>query len=273
MKSIKKIATWIIWGLLAVIVLGAFPSFASVFAFLIALLILPVGEWQALVGNFLKAKIKIFFIIALTVLMLITFPKSNTQTNTKKSEKSTKESTSSSVISDTESSQTDADDKESTDAETDVDTDTSKENNTDSDEKENTQNDTETNNTPANPEHIHTYSIATCTAPKTCNCGATEGVALGHSWKDATCNSAKKCSVCGATEGAAKGHTYVSGTCSTCSAKDPNYNQITYILNTSSKKFHRTGCSRLPSDNRLDTTMSREEIVNQGYDPCGFCHP
>ena len=31
-----------------------------------------------------------------------------------------------------------------------------------------------------NAEHVHVFSDATCTAPKTCECGATEGEALGH---------------------------------------------------------------------------------------------
>ncbi len=45
-------------------------------------------------------------------------------------------------------------------------------------------------------EHTHVFADATCTAPKTCECGATEGKALGH--------------------------TYVDGKCA-CGAKDPNY--------------------------------------------------
>ena len=92
----------------------------------------------------------------------------------------------------------------------------------------------------------HTWTDATCTAPKTCSvCGVTEGEALGHSfeavvtaptcteagyttytcacgdsyvadevaalghtWTDATCTAPKTCSVCGATEGEALGHSY-----------------------------------------------------------------
>jgi len=81
----------------------------------------------------------------------------------------------------------------------------------------------------------HNWTDATCTAPKTCACGATEGealghtpgaeadcenaqtctvcgevlnAALGHSWTDATCTAPKTCSVCGATEGEALGHSY-----------------------------------------------------------------
>ena len=46
-------------------------------------------------------------------------------------------------------------------------------------------------------QHTHTYANATCTAPKTCSCGATEGKALGHS--------------------------YSKGVCTRCNEADPNY--------------------------------------------------
>lgn len=41
----------------------------------------------------------------------------------------------------------------------------------------------------------HDYAPATCTEPKKCACGATEGSALGHDWSDAN----GVCKVCGAT--------------------------------------------------------------------------
>lgn len=47
------------------------------------------------------------------------------------------------------------------------------------------------------PVHTHSFSAATCTQPKKCSCGAAEGNALGHSYKD--------------------------GVCTRCKAKDPNY--------------------------------------------------
>lgn len=43
-----------------------------------------------------------------------------------------------------------------------------------------------------------------------------------HSFSDATCTEAKKCA-CGATEGTALGHDYKEGVCSHCSVKDPDY--------------------------------------------------
>jgi len=46
-----------------------------------------------------------------------------------------------------------------------------------------------------------------------------------------------------------------------------------YVLNTKSKKFHLPTCSKLPTKNRQDTDMTREEIIAQGYDPCKICDP
>ena len=69
--------------------------------------------------------------------------------------------------------------------------------------------------------HEHTWTEATCIAPKTCSeCGETESTALGHSWTEATCTAPKTCSECGETEGTALGHTWTEATCTapkTCS--------------------------------------------------------
>lgn len=47
---------------------------------------------------------------------------------------------------------------------------------------------------PATTPHIHSYSAATCTSPKTCRiCGKTEGTAAGHSY-----DTAGTCTKCGA---------------------------------------------------------------------------
>lgn len=52
-------------------------------------------------------------------------------------------------------------------------------------------------------EHTHSFSEATCTEPKKCSCGAKEGSALGHDYKD--------------------------GVCTRCGAKDPNF-KFTSVL-------------------------------------------
>lgn len=49
-----------------------------------------------------------------------------------------------------------------------------------------------------------------------------------------------------------------------------------YVLNTNTKKFHYPSCSSvkdIKSSNRSDYSGTREEIINQGYKPCGRCHP
>ena len=47
--------------------------------------------------------------------------------------------------------------------------------------------------------------------------------AEGHSYSDATCTAPKTCSKCGTTEGEALGHNYVEGVCGNCNENDPEY--------------------------------------------------
>lgn len=49
-----------------------------------------------------------------------------------------------------------------------------------------------------------------------------------------------------------------------------------YVLNTNSMKFHRPDCKavkKMKSSNRVDTDMTREEIISKGYKPCKICDP
>ena len=49
-----------------------------------------------------------------------------------------------------------------------------------------------------------------------------------------------------------------------------------YVLNTSSMKFHLPTCSGVESmspSNRQDYTGSRQDLIDQGYSPCGICKP
>ncbi len=64
------------------------------------------------------------------------------------------------------------------------------------------------------------------------------------------------------------------------SVKDPvtdsGDKNITYVLNTNTHKFHHPSCSsvdEIKSKNRQDFTGSREEVINQGYEPCKRCNP
>lgn len=52
--------------------------------------------------------------------------------------------------------------------------------------------------------------------------------------------------------------------------------ETTYILNTSSRKFHLPDCSSVSSmkeENKSTYTGSREDLIEQGYEPCGQCKP
>lgn len=49
-----------------------------------------------------------------------------------------------------------------------------------------------------------------------------------------------------------------------------------YVLNTSSKKFHRPDCPSVDSmseKNQQEYHGTREELIAQGYEPCGSCNP
>ncbi len=50
----------------------------------------------------------------------------------------------------------------------------------------------------------------------------------------------------------------------------------TYILNTSSKKFHYPDCKSvqdMKKDNREESNLDRETLIKNGYSPCGNCKP
>jgi len=50
----------------------------------------------------------------------------------------------------------------------------------------------------------------------------------------------------------------------------------TYVLNTSTKKFHYPGCNdvgKMNPENKEVVTADRNEIIRAGYSPCGHCNP
>ena len=121
------------------------------------------------------------------------------------------------------------------------------------------------------PPHTHSYRPATCTAPKVCSCGVTEGKANGHNWKEATCSEPKTCTVCGITSGLTAGHTFSGGKCTTCGKADPDQNHTTmvWIPTKGGTKYHtKAGCSNM--DNPEQVTLSEAE--SRGFTPCKKCH-
>lgn len=52
--------------------------------------------------------------------------------------------------------------------------------------------------------------------------------------------------------------------------------EVMYVLNNSSRKFHRLDCkaiSKIASYNKEYSNDSRNELIDQGYNPCGRCNP
>lgn len=50
----------------------------------------------------------------------------------------------------------------------------------------------------------------------------------------------------------------------------------TYVLNTNSKKFHNPDCSsvsKISENNKQVFEGTREELIDDGYSPCGICKP
>lgn len=49
-----------------------------------------------------------------------------------------------------------------------------------------------------------------------------------------------------------------------------------YVLNTNSMKFHYPDCSgakTMSEKNKVEITCTRDELIEQGYEPCGTCKP
>lgn len=59
-------------------------------------------------------------------------------------------------------------------------------------------------------------------------------------------------------------------------AVEPQKEEITYVLNTNSMKFHKPECDSvkdMKEKNRKDVSLSREEVIELGYEPCKRCNP
>ena len=51
---------------------------------------------------------------------------------------------------------------------------------------------------------------------------------------------------------------------------------VTYICNTNTGKFHYPACSsvdQMKEKNKLEVSLSRDEVIAQGYVPCKRCNP
>ena len=56
----------------------------------------------------------------------------------------------------------------------------------------------------------------------------------------------------------------------------PTQRTYTYVLNTSTHRFHSSGCNSvddIKAENYGEYTGTRDEVMAQGYQPCGRCKP
>lgn len=59
-------------------------------------------------------------------------------------------------------------------------------------------------------------------------------------------------------------------------ALHPAYVKGLFVVNKKTKKFHLSNCMNtlmIEIDNREHKISTPEELMNQGYKPCGSCHP
>ncbi len=52
--------------------------------------------------------------------------------------------------------------------------------------------------------------------------------------------------------------------------------EASYVLNTNTKKFHYPSCKdvkKIKPENYATSSLSRDDIIAQGYSSCGHCHP
>lgn len=72
------------------------------------------------------------------------------------------------------------------------------------------------------------------------------------------------------------GDSWISGAAQKENDEKTNDSVIDYVLNTGTRKFHLPDCESVTDmkpQNRKDYSGSRQDLINQGYDPCKRCNP
>ena len=225
MKKAKIVGLWILSIFFILSAMVYFPSFSSLISVLIVALVIPISKWQAILNKYIKGKLKLIIVIILALVTMFTAPNTEANAPDDTTATTTTEASTDSTVEST---------SETTAAST-----------------------TEPTTAPTTePPHTHSFSSATCTAPKTCSCGATEGEANGHNWKDATYTSPKTCTVCGTTE----------GTPLDVPGKE-NYHGHVYTGGDKSTKYHyEADCA-----GKYSHEITWEEVDHRGLEPCGTC--
>ena len=225
MKKAKIVGLWILSIFFILSAMVYFPSFSSLISVLIVALVIPISKWQAILNKYIKGKLKLIIVIILALVTMFTAPNTEANAPDDTTATTTTEASTDSTVEST---------SETTAAST-----------------------TEPTTAPTTePSHTHSFSSATCTAPKTCSCGATEGEANGHNWKDATYTSPKTCTVCGTTE----------GTPLDVPGKE-NYHGHVYTGGDKSTKYHyEADCA-----GKYSHEITWDEVEKRNLGPCKTC--
>ena len=266
MNLLKNIALWCATVFLILISIGTLPSFASLFAIIIALIIIPIKKWKSIIEKYINGKIKVIVIIVLTIIMFLTVPSTDTLENEALIDTVASQSTNVTSSKNTITSSENLSSSKITKSSSSNKASSSSSKIISSDKVSSSSKITSSSSKPvysskpaqvsSAPTHTHTFAAATCTTPKTCSCGLTEGTAVGHSWQDATYTVAKKCSTCGATDGAPLEK-----------PGEENYHGHVYTGGSSSKKFHyEANCA---GKNSHEITW--EDVTKRNLGPCGTC--
>lgn len=167
-------------------------------------------------------------LLALTLAFVFVACSNEKDTTSEPDTSTTQTENASTDTNDTQTSETDSDESSSdtetpsnstptTNTETSKPTTNDKDNTTSSKPSDTTSKPTTSNPTEiSTSKHTHNYSAATCTTPRKCSCGATDGSALGHKWIGATCKVPKTCGVCNIKEGNVSEHVIENGLCKFC---------------------------------------------------------
>ena len=108
---------------------------------------------------------------------------------------------------------------------------------------------------------------------------AEEQAAKEQAEKEAATKASTSTSVAAGSESQSSSNSSGSGDGSNFNTYDNAQQQNTsssYVLNTSTMKFHRPSCSsvkKIAPQNYSTSNNSREELISQGYSPCGKCNP
>ena len=233
MKKAKIVGLWILSIFFILSAMVYFPSFSSLISVLIVALVIPISKWQAILNKYIKGKLKLIIVIILALVTMFTAPNTEANAPDDTTATTTTEASTDSTVEST-SETTAASTTEPTTAPT-----------------------TEPTTAPTTePPHTHSFSSATCTAPKTCSCGATEGEANGHNWKDASYTSPKTCTVCGTTE----------GTPLDVPGKE-NYHGHVYTGGDKSTKYHyEADCA-----GKYSHEITWDEVEKRNLGPCKTC--